>query len=279
MSTNSGKVPRAEALKVVRGAIEGHAFSPATVERDVNFAHNTLRWLFDQFVMYDTDISVQSDLWGGYPSTELPASIQPLFIPDTYVFGERRPLSASSALHRVVADEVIPAVIPVYQALRDVNMSYPAIIEHFTKNPGDLVGACLTKSYVMTRYGVSIRPGFTSISSWGIRLESDARNISVYPYGVDGETEPPSNWMLTYLERLHILAQVIVYAGYLTVKDSTHCQEKIDETQLENLQAKLEEPAPEVGTVFRYSYGESMEGEILKVLVTKNVVSAVDLKR
>ena len=276
MSANNGKIPRAEALEVVRTSIEGHTFSPATAEQDVNFAKNLLQWLIYRFAVYPTDLRILSDSNDLYSSAYLLDSIRPIFL-SKEVAGDKYARRVSSTLRHMPDLEVVPSRLPMLGALREQDMSFQQIIEHFTANPGDLEGASLARCYLNAKYAVSFWPGTSALEEWGIRLVCDARYIRVAPFGKDGETEPAANWMLTYYQRLHILAEVAVHVGLLTVKHATHVNEFIGEDQIDEIRGFEENFQPDT-PYFGYVQDNSVCGRVLNALIERGAVDADVLK-
>lgn len=189
MSANNGKIPRAEALEVVRTSIEGRSFSVDTAYDDVNFANNLLQWLIFRFAVYPADLRISSGTSDGYLSTSLPDSVRQMFL-SKEVSGERHARPVCSAIRYVSDPEVVPSRLPLLDALLEQGMNFTQIILHFMENPDDLKGASLARCYPQTKYAVSFGPGYGISDEWGVRLVCDARDIRVAPFGKDGETEP-----------------------------------------------------------------------------------------
>ncbi len=274
MSANNGKIPRAEALEVLRGVVEQRSFTPETALDDIKFAYNVLQWLMINF----TDRKAQSIITSGEPYTTfgLPPAISQSFLTKPISSGEQFDMLARSTLRACPETEIVPARIPILRTLVDDGMNYPQILDYFAQKPADLEGSRMGKCYIIMKYAASIQAGRFHDADWGIRFVVARDSINLLPYGKDGETEPAVNWMHTFRERAHVLAEVATYIGLLTVESEANGIGSLDEENIWELPTILELHGPG-GIPFRNVFDGTMDAGVLKALVARGVVSEADL--
>ena len=130
--------------------------------------------------------------------------------------------------------------------------------------------------YVLLKYAASIQPGIFHEADWGLRFVVAGDNINVLPYGKDGETEPAVNWMYTFRERPHVLAEVATYIGLLTVECETNGVGSVDERYMRDFPAMLEFHRPP-DVPYSYISDGTVDAVILDSLVQRGIVSKADL--
>lgn len=178
------------------------------------FSYHVVRWLYDAYgegaINYNT-----KEIDGN----EMPAAIQPLISQE---WQDETHLTNDNVI-RVYSEpdvEYVPPVIPQYDELKQTYVAYTDLFDYIASTPEIYENIKLPTRYTFDGLRVRFEPAY--FYRWGIDFRISAHKLAIAPFGNEGHTAQPSEFLLTYHNKVAVLSRTIAELALLAAGHSVH---------------------------------------------------------